>query len=109
MISLFKKEEKQSVHVNDMNDLIGKVNIIDIREVYEFKTGSLRTARNIPMGELLAEPDKYLKKDDIYYIVCQSGMRSGNTTRILAKQGYQVVNVVGGMGSYLGPAGTKGR
>ena len=102
MISLFKKDERQVVHVNDMDALIGKVNIIDIREIYEFRTGSLKTANNIPMGELLAAPEKFLNKNDTYYIMCQSGMRSGNTTKILTKQGYQVVNVAGGMGSYVG-------
>jgi len=34
--------------------------------------------------------------------MCQSGARSGRTTKKLAKQGFTVINVTGGMGSYLG-------
>lgn len=34
--------------------------------------------------------------------MCQSGGRSSRTTKLLEKQGYNVVNVSGGMGSYVG-------
>jgi rhodanese-related sulfurtransferase len=54
------------------------------------------------MGNLLSSPEKYLIKDKTYYIMCQSGGRSGNTCRALTKQGFCVINVAGGMGSYVG-------
>lgn len=38
--------------------------------------GSLKTAKNIPMGNLLTNPGKYLLKDKTYYLMCQSGARS---------------------------------
>ncbi|NRW96732.1 rhodanese-related sulfurtransferase [Clostridium beijerinckii] len=47
--------------------------MIDIREEYEYKGGSIKSAQNIPMGELLDEPEKYLNKSKEYYIMCQSG------------------------------------
>ena len=102
MFNFLKKDNSKIVHVNDMDSLIGNVELIDIREPYEYKTGSLRTAKNIPMGTLLAEPNKYLRKDKTYYIMCQSGARSGRTTKALAKLGYDVMNVAGGVGSYVG-------
>lgn len=61
------------INVNDIDDLIGKVELIDIREDYEYKNGSIKSAKNIPMGMLLNEPNKYLNKDKEYYIMCQSG------------------------------------
>ena len=85
-----------------MDNLIGKVSIIDIREPYEYSSGSLKTAKNIPMGNLLNSPDKFLEKSKEYYILCQSGGRSSGACRTLSKLGYQVVNVAGGMGSYVG-------
>jgi len=88
--------------VNDMDNLIGKVELIDIRESYEYNSGSLKSAKNIPMGNLLMEPNKYLVKDETYYIMCQSGGRSGSACRELSKEGFNVVNVSGGMGSYVG-------
>lgn len=82
MFEFFKKENNLVIHVNDLVSLIGKIELIDIREPYEYKSGSL--------------------KDKTYYIMCQSGARSGRATKLLKKQGYQVVNVAGDMGSYLG-------
>ncbi len=102
MFGLLKKDNSQVIHVNDLDNLIGKVELIDIREPHEYKSGSIKTAKNIPMGNLLENPEKYLMKDKTYYIMCQSGVRSGRTTKVLEKQGYQVVNVAGGMGSYVG-------
>lgn len=102
MFDFLKKNNSNVIHVNNMDDLIGKVELIDIREPYEYKSGSLRTAKNIPMGNLLNAPEKYLIKDKTYYIMCQSGSRSGRTTRALAKQGFDVINVAGGFGSYVG-------
>ena len=102
MFELFKRDDRKVINVNDMDNLIGQVELIDIREPSEYKMGSLKTAKNIPMGTLLTNPEKYLLKNKSYYIMCQSGARSGSTTRMLAKQGFNVINVAGGMGSYIG-------
>ncbi len=102
MFNLFKSDNGKVIHVNDIDSLIGNVELIDIREPYEYKSGSIRTAKNIPMGNLLAEPSKYLLKDKTYYIMCQSGGRSGNASKALTKQGFDIINVAGGMGSYVG-------
>lgn len=102
MFNFLKRDNSKVINVNDMDNLIGTVEIIDIREPYEFRSGSLRTAKNIPMGDLSANPEKYIAKDKTYYIICQSGARSGMLTRILSKQGYSVINVAGGIGSYVG-------
>lgn len=102
MFNFLKKNDDKVVHVNDMDSLIGKVDLIDIREPYEYKSGSLKTAKNIPMGTLLASPEKYLSKDKTYYIMCQSGGRSGRAVKMLASQGFNVINVAGGMSSYVG-------
>lgn len=102
MFNFLKNDYSKVINVNDIDDLIGKVELIDIREPYEYKGGSLKTAENIPMGNLLSSPEKYLSKDKTYYIMCQSGGRSGRTTRTLAKQGFNVINVAGGICSYVG-------
>ncbi|SFD12286.1 rhodanese-like domain-containing protein [Clostridium uliginosum] len=98
----FKKNDGKVINVNDIDNLIENIELIDIRETYEYKGGSLKTAKNIPMGELLNEPNKYLNKHKKYYIMCQSGGRSARTCSSLTKQGFDVINVAGGMGSYVG-------
>ena len=102
MFGFLRRDTGKVIHVNDMDSLIGKVDLIDIREPYEYKGGSLKGSRNIPMGNLLNAPDNFLKKDKTYYIMCQSGARSKRTCKYLVKQGFDVVNVAGGMGSYVG-------
>lgn len=102
MFDFLKRDASKVIHVNDMDNLIGKVEIIDIREPYEYKSGTLKTAKNIPMGNLVSEPSKYLNKEKTYYIMCQSGGRSGRASKVLQKQGFNVINVAGGMGSYVG-------
>jgi len=104
MFEFLKRNDGKVVNVIDIDSLIGKVELIDIREDYEYKGGSIKSAKNIPMGQLLNEPDKYLTKNKEYYIMCQSGGRSARACSSLIKQGFDVVNVSGGMGSY---AGTK--
>jgi rhodanese-related sulfurtransferase len=99
-----KKVDKQnkSIHVNEIDQLIGKINLIDIREPYEYQTGHIPSAQNIPMNNILSNPDNYLQKDKEYHIVCQSGYRSSMAVQYLLKDGFDVVNVLGGTGSYLG-------
>jgi len=102
MFGFFKKDSTKTIRVNDIDELIGNIELIDIREPYEFKGGSIKTATNIPMGNLLTSPDKYLLKDKPYYIFCQTGARSRYACKFLDKNGFDVINVVGGVGSYAG-------
>ena len=76
-------------------------NIVDIRNNNEYNNGHLPKANNIPSMHLLASPEKYLNKDEVYYIYCQTGMTSDKICQILTKQSYKVVNVMGGYKAYL--------
>ena len=102
MFGLFNKNSGKVINVNDIDNLIGKIDLIDIREPYEYKTGSIKSAKNILMGDLLNDPEKYLNKDKEYHIVCQSGGRSSTACNKLRGLGFDVVNVAGGVGSYVG-------
>lgn len=62
MFGFFNRNNGKVVNVNDIDNLIGKVEIIDIREPYEYSGGTIKTSKNIPMQTLLSNPDKYLKK-----------------------------------------------
>lgn len=102
MFGLFNKSSNKVINVNDIDNLIGKINLIDIREPFEYKSGSIKTAKNIPMGNLLEEPEKYLEKDKEYHILCQSGGRSSRACSKLSDLGFNVINVAGGVGAYAG-------
>lgn len=100
MFSIFGNKGFNSISVHDLDDKLGKINLIDIRENYEYKGGHIPKAKNIPMGTILNEPEKYLNKTKEYHIVCQSGARSSRTCKELSAKGFNVVNVSGGTGSY---------
>lgn len=101
MFAFLKRDSSKRININELEDLIGSVELIDIREPYELKSGSVKTAKNIPMGNLLANPEKHMNKDKTYYIICQTGLRSARTVRALTKKGFKVIDVAGGITSYL--------
>lgn len=89
-----------SITVKELRQLIPGARIIDIRENYQFNLGCIPTAVNIPMTFLLMNTDAYLNKQDTYYIYCEAGNKSRKTCINLAKQGYKVINILGGYDEY---------
>ena len=72
------------------------LSILDVREVEEFEALHLAGARNFPLSQL-ADTYEQLDKTQPYYVICKSGIRSVRACQFLAEQGYEVVNVQGGM------------
>lgn len=77
------------------------VDIIDVRNHEEHRTGIIPGAICIPMDQIASAMPK-LSKEKTYYIVCQSGSRSQVVCSYLADNGYNAVNVMGGMSAYFG-------
>ncbi|GGA22684.1 rhodanese-like domain-containing protein [Psychrobacillus lasiicapitis] len=77
------------------------LNIIDVREVDEVADGKIPGAINIPLG-LVEFRMHELDKSKEYIMVCRSGGRSGRATEFLEDQGYNVINMQGGMLSWEG-------
>ncbi len=76
-------------------------NIIDIRSFYQYKNGHILGAKSIEKDELLNNPSKYLKKEETYYIYCNSGVQSKSVVQKLNSIGYSTVNIDGGYYNYL--------
>ncbi|MCP3027296.1 rhodanese-like domain-containing protein [Halobacillus sp. A5] len=78
-----------------------EVNIIDVRETNEVAAGKIPGALNIPLG--LIEPRmNELDKSKEYVLVCRSGGRSSQAAQFLENQGFNVMNMDGGMINYKG-------
>ena len=75
------------------------LSVLDVREVEEFETLHLEGAQNLPLSQLADIYDQ-LDKDLLHYVVCKSGMRSARACQFLAEQGYDVINVQGGMTAF---------
>lgn len=74
---------------------------VDVRTPGEFKGNHIRQFKNIPLNLLAQKAEKELSKDKEVIVICQSGMRSGQASKILKKLGYtKVTNVKGGMNAW---------
>ncbi len=72
------------------------INLIDIREHYLYERGHMKNAKNIPLRTLKNMPDKYLSKEKIYYLICESGFNSKRLSKILNSKGYTTYSIKGG-------------
>lgn len=88
ILELLEKEKKESI------------NIIDIRDNYQYNLGNIKNSKNIPTNYLLTNYSQYLNKNDIYYIYCEYGSTSRYVATRLNSLGYQVISIAGGYSAY---------
>lgn len=75
-----------------------KLKIVDVREPYEFQSGHIPGAVNLPLGRLAFVAKNELKPEEEIVLVCRSGNRSMVAARRLHKMGYtKLYNLTGGM------------
>ncbi len=74
---------------------------VDVRTLAEFKGNHIRGFKNIPLHQLDQKAEKELSKEKEVIVICQSGMRSGQASKVLKKLGFsKVTNVKGGMSAW---------
>jgi rhodanese-related sulfurtransferase len=79
----------------------GGAALIDVREVYEYKRGHAKGAKNIPLSQL-QQRVKEIPQDRDVLLICQSGNRSMQAARFLQQHGIsRVSNVTGGTITWL--------
>ena len=73
------------------------VQIIDVREAYEYREGHIPDSKLIPLGQLSNRLHELGPKTREVIVVCRSGGRSGQAAHQLAGLGFnKVVNLRGG-------------
>ncbi len=77
----------------------GSVQLLDTRTAGEYRRGHAEGFVNIPVDELRERLGE-LDKGKPVYIMCQSGLRSYISSRILANLGFDCYNFSGGYGFY---------
>jgi rhodanese-related sulfurtransferase len=73
--------------------------VIDVRQPEEFRQAHIAGAKLIPLGELYKRI-KELPQGREIVCVCASGSRSRSAAKTLAKEGYIVFDMQGGMGAW---------
>ena len=91
----------KEITFNDFYQLYQKesLSVLDVREEVEFKQVHIESAQNLPLSSL-ADTYEVLDKNQTYYVICKSGIRSAHACQFLAEKGYDVVNVPGGMDAF---------
>lgn len=82
-----------------MDQLPQDVTLLDVREPDEWNAGHAPGAVHIPMGELAGRLAD-LPNDGTLHVVCRGGGRSARATAYLNANGWDAVNVDGGMKSW---------
>jgi len=75
--------------------------LLDVREDDEWQLGHAPGARHIPMGEVPTRLEE-IPTDAELYVICHGGGRSQRVADYLVRNGYQPVNVRGGMAAWAG-------
>jgi len=71
------------------------VPVLDVREDDEWAAGHIAGAVHVPLSELPARLGDVPEGQTL--VVCKAGGRSARAVMYLAQQGYDVVNLAGGM------------
>lgn len=88
-------DAKQAIALMDNND---NISLLDVRTIAEYKEGHLQDATLIPV-QTLAQNLGMLKQDKGKKILvyCATGNRSVSASRILEKNGFNPINIKGGI------------
>ncbi|MDX1889545.1 rhodanese-like domain-containing protein [Mycolicibacterium sp. 050158] len=70
--------------------------LLDVREDDEWQRGHAAGSQHIPMGDVPARMAE-IDPDATLYVVCHAGGRSMRVAQYLARNGYEPINVAGGM------------
>ncbi len=77
-----------------------KKQFVDVRTPGEYNSNHIREFKNIPLNTLSKRATE-LSKDKEVVVICQSGMRSNQASKMLKKMGFEsVTNVKGGMSAW---------
>ena len=99
-----------SILPNHAQKLLNNPNYVflDVRTVRENEANSIPDTPVIPINELasrISELEKY--KDQNIIVYCQSGSRSNKGTILLNENGFNAVNLTGGLHQWNGPVLTQ--
>lgn len=79
--------------------------LVDVRRADEWDAGHAPAALHIPLDQLPGRHDE-LKGAQQVVMVCRSGSRSARATQWLRQQGYEAVNLAGGMQAWARAGGS---
>ena len=96
-----KKGMINKITSKELINELSKIQLIDIREPYEYKDGHIEGSINIPMGDFLEKLDELSRTKQIV-IYCNTGRRSKPVVYMTHKlHGYHLYDLKGGYKNFL--------
>ena len=96
-----KKGMINKITSKELINKLSKIQLIDIREPYEYKEGHIKNSINIPMGDFLEKLDELSRTKQIV-IYCNTGRRSKPVVYMTHKlHGHSLYNLEGGYKNFL--------
>ncbi len=89
-----------TIAVIDFKKITGMVKVIDLRDNYKYNLNKIPNSINVPFSFLITNPDDYINKNDTYYLICEYGKKSLEVSKILNRQGYKTISILGGYRDY---------
>ncbi|MFB7586529.1 rhodanese-like domain-containing protein [Streptomyces sp. NPDC056169] len=74
--------------------------VLDVREDNEWEAGHVEGALHVPMSDFVArfgQVTEAVAESGTAYVMCRVGGRSAQVTQYLVQQGFDAVNIDGGM------------
>lgn len=72
------------------------LHILDVREEWEYDIAHFEPSTLIPLGQLAGKM-AHLDKTHEWLVVCHHGIRSAHACYYLERNGFQVINLTGGI------------
>ncbi len=93
----------RNISTTDVQKILSnkQLQFVDVRTPEEFRGNHIKGFKNIPLHELAKKAEKELSKDKEVILICQSGMRSRQASKLLKKMGFlKVTNIRGGVSAF---------
>ena len=88
----------KSITVKELHKLMNneQITLVDVREKGERVMASIRGSTHVPMTAIPYQLEIF-NKDEPIYLFCHSGVRSAQACLYLEQQGFDSVNIIGGI------------
>jgi adenylyltransferase/sulfurtransferase len=88
----------KSITVKELQKLMNneQITLVDVREKGERVMASIRGSTHVPMTAIPYQLEIF-NKDEPIYLFCHSGVRSAQACLYLEQQGFDSVNIIGGI------------
>ena len=89
----------KSITVQELHSLLNNnknISLVDVREKEERVMASIKGSIHVPMMAIPHQLELF-NKDEPIYLFCHSGVRSAQACLYLEQQGFDSVNIIGGI------------